>query len=163
MRTIEHVVSRHHPAFDVPALHLGLGRDDKVYLVIAGRADGQAVRLEPDGSKQRFGRVGYAALAITVNADGVIATAETHFPHRIDFWDPEFNSLGSIDDFTANDTDGYYAPSAVEAAESGWFYAIDRPTRRAQQRRRRAVRPDRPRPHRSRPAGPAAAPVDLMS
>ncbi|MFJ2770474.1 hypothetical protein [Streptomyces sp. NPDC087300] len=125
MRTIEHVVSRHHPAFDVPALRLGLGRDDNVYLVIGGRADGQALRLAPDGSAQRFGRVGYAALAITADAQGVIATAETHFPHRIDFWDKEFNRLGSIDDFTANDTDGYFAPSAVEATRSGWFYAID--------------------------------------
>ncbi|MGA6225075.1 WD40 repeat domain-containing protein [Streptomyces umbrinus] len=133
MRTIEHVVSRHHPAFVVPALHLGLGRDDRVYLVLGGRQDGQALRLASDGSAQRFGRVGYAALAITATADGVIATAETHFPHRIDFWDREFNPLGSIDDFTANDTDGYYAPSAVEATPSGWFYAID-------QHRRQVVR-----------------------
>ncbi|MEU1117431.1 MULTISPECIES: hypothetical protein [unclassified Streptomyces] len=133
MRTIEHVVSRHHPAFDVPALHLGLGRDDNVYLVVGGQADGQAVRLAPDGSRQRFGRVGYAALAITATPDGVIATAETHFPHRIDFWDAEFNRLGSIDDFTANNTDGYFAPSAVEATASGWFYAID-------QHRRQVVR-----------------------
>lgn len=125
MRTIEHVVSRHHPAFDVPALHLGLGQDDNVYLVIGGRTDGQALRLASDGSAQRFGRVGYAALAITANAEGVIATAETHFPHRIDFWDKDFNPLGSIDDFTANNTDGFFAPSAVEATPSGWFYAID--------------------------------------
>ncbi|MFK4066719.1 WD40 repeat domain-containing protein [Streptomyces sp. NPDC029674] len=125
MRTIEQVVSRHHPAFDVPALHLGLGRDDHVYLVIGGRTGGQALRLGPDGSARRFGRVGYAALAITADAEGVIATAETHYPHRIDFWDKDFNRLGSIDDFTANDTDGYFAPSAVEAARSGWFYAID--------------------------------------
>ncbi|MFD0412346.1 WD40 repeat domain-containing protein [Streptomyces sp. NPDC127108] len=133
MRTIEHVVSRHHPAFVVPALHLGLGRDDKVYLVLGGRTDGQALRLASDGSQQRFGRVGYAALAITATADGVIATAEAHFPHRIDFWDKDFNSLGSIDDFTGNDTDGYYAPSAVEATSNGWFYAID-------QHRRQVVR-----------------------
>ncbi|MFF1377421.1 WD40 repeat domain-containing protein [Streptomyces sp. NPDC058308] len=125
MRTIEHVVSRHHPAFDVPALHLGLGRDDHVYLVIGGHTDGQALRLASDGSAQRFGRVGYAVLAITADAQGVIATAEAHYPHRIDFWDKEFNRLGSIDDFTANSTDGYFAPSAVEAARSGWFYAID--------------------------------------
>lgn len=133
MRTIEHVVSRHHPAFVVPALHLGLGRDDKVYLVLGGRTDGQALRLTSDGSEQRFGRVGYGALAITANGDGVIATAEAHLPHRIDFWDEDFNSLGSIDDFTANDTDGFFAPSAVEAAPSGWFYAID-------QHRRQVVR-----------------------
>ncbi|MFG2343383.1 hypothetical protein [Streptomyces phaeochromogenes] len=55
MRTIEHVVSRHHPAFVVPALHLGLGRDDKVYLVLGGPTDGQALRLASDGSAQRFG------------------------------------------------------------------------------------------------------------
>ncbi|MGI3200288.1 hypothetical protein ACRJ4W_20830 [Streptomyces sp. GLT-R25] len=119
MRTIEHVVSRHHPAFVVPALHLGLGRNDKVYLVLGGRQDGQALRLASDGSAQRFGRVGYAALAITATADGVIATAETHFPHRIDFWDREFNPLGSIDDFTANDTDGYYA------AFRGWTWGAN--------------------------------------
>ncbi|WP_320779244.1 hypothetical protein [Streptomyces sp. CRN 30] len=133
MRTIEHVVSRHHPAFAVPSLHLGLGRDDNVYLVLGAQPDGHALRLARDGSAQRFGRVGYGTLAITADAEGVIATAEAHFPHRIDFWDQEFNRLGSIDDFTGNNTDGYFAPSAVEAAPSGWFYAID-------QHRRQVVR-----------------------
>ncbi|MGK5638631.1 WD40 repeat domain-containing protein [Streptomyces sp. URMC 126] len=125
MRTIEQVVSRHHPAFAVPALRLGLGQDDNVYLVIGHQPRGHALRLAADGSEQRFGRVGYAAWAITADPAGVIATAETHFPHRIDFWDKEFNPLGSIDDFTADGTHGYFAPSAVEAARSGWFYAID--------------------------------------
>ncbi|MEV2227115.1 hypothetical protein AB0H69_00835 [Streptomyces phaeochromogenes] len=117
--------------------------------MLGGHADGQALRLASDGSAQRFGRVGYAALAITATADGVIATAETHYPHRIDFWDREFNPLGSIDDFTANNTDVYYAPSAVEATPSGWFYAIDQHRRRggpAEARRRGPAH----HPHRAR-------------
>ncbi|MBG0853317.1 hypothetical protein I2W78_16045 [Streptomyces spinoverrucosus] len=116
--------------FDVPRLHMGLGRDGQVYLVIDGKPESRALRLRRDGSRQRFGRVGSSPLAITANAAGVIATAETHFQHRVDFWDRDFNPLGSVDDFTTSDADGFSAPGAVEAGESGEFYAVDQYRRR---------------------------------
>lgn len=130
LRTIEQVVSRYHPVFDVPTLRMGFGRDGYVYLVVGGRPDGRALRLKPDGSEQTFARVGYAAQGITADAQGVIATADAHFPHRITFWDVHFNELGHYDEFAAADDVGYYSPGGVEAAESGGFYAIDQHVRR---------------------------------
>ncbi|MFE6177110.1 WD40 repeat domain-containing protein [Streptomyces sp. NPDC056464] len=130
VRTIEQVVSRYHPILDVPNLRMGFGRDGFVYLVIGGRPDGRALRLRADGSEQTFARAGYAAQAITADAGGVIATADAHFPHRITFWDTDFNELGHYDEFTADDDAGYFSPGGVEAAERGGFYAIDQHARR---------------------------------
>ncbi|MFC5148368.1 PQQ-binding-like beta-propeller repeat protein [Streptomyces aureoversilis] len=123
MRVLEQTISRYDPKFDVAAARLGLGRDGNVYLASPG--NGRALRTARDGSAPRAGRVGYAVLAVTANAAGVIATAEAHFPHRIAFWDAGFAPLGHIDDFTTGDAEGYAAPSAVEAGESGDFYGID--------------------------------------
>ncbi|MFH8562477.1 hypothetical protein [Streptomyces sp. NPDC017988] len=116
MGTIGHIVSRHHPRFVVPDLHLGLGRDDNVYPVLGG-------------------------------------------PHRIDFWDKEFNRLGSIDDFTGNTTDGYFAPSAVEAAQSGARHGG--PAHHPHRARRGATHPEDALAHLSATLGPSFFPAML--
>ncbi|MEU1378078.1 PQQ-binding-like beta-propeller repeat protein [Streptomyces triculaminicus] len=127
MKTLEQIVSRHDPKFDVANARLGLGRDGKIYLADSGQSpgDGRALRVAADGSTPRAGEVGYAVLAITANAAGVIATAEAHIHPRVAFWDAEFNLLGHVDEFTDNDAVGFAAPSAIEAGASGDFYAVD--------------------------------------
>ncbi|GAB3416297.1 hypothetical protein GCM10027569_38810 [Flindersiella endophytica] len=71
------------------------------------------------------GKVGYSAAAITANADGVIATAEVHFPHQIALWGTDFGPIGRATDFLTSDEVGYAAPSDVQAGLSGDFYGID--------------------------------------
>lgn len=124
---LEQVVSRYDPGFDVAGAQLGLGRDGQAYLVYAGRV----LRTGLDGSSPFAGEAGYSALGATANAAGTIATAEAHFPHRVAFWDAGFGALGHIADFTTNDEQGWNAPSAIEAGESGDFYAIDQYENRA--------------------------------
>ncbi|MFD9076571.1 hypothetical protein, partial [Streptomyces lasiicapitis] len=120
-RTLQQIIPRHDPSFEPWAARLGVGRDGNVYVASSAFPASVVLRLPLDGSTQRVGKVGNALLAVTANRAGVIATAEHHFLHRVSFWDAEFRPLGSFDEFTVNDTDGYFAPPAVEAGPSGDF------------------------------------------
>jgi hypothetical protein len=124
MSTVRQVIARHAPSFDVAGARLGIGRDGMVYVASSGTPAGTALRLTPEGVVRATGSVG-SLLAVTANGAGVVATAEHHFAHRVAFWDTDFRPLGAIGEFTVNDTDDYYAPSAVEAGQSGDFYAMD--------------------------------------
>ncbi|MFI8931777.1 hypothetical protein ACIG3E_29405 [Streptomyces sp. NPDC053474] len=124
-RTLQQIVPRHDPKFEPWAARLGVGRDDQVYVASSAAPASVVLRLSLDGSTTRVGKAGSALLAVTANRAGVIATAEHHFSHRVAFWDKDFRPLGSCDEFTVNDTDGYFAPPAVEAGPSGDFYAMD--------------------------------------
>ncbi|MFD5698266.1 PQQ-binding-like beta-propeller repeat protein [Streptomyces lasiicapitis] len=124
-RTLQQIIPRHDPSFEPWAARLGVGRDGNVYVASSAFPASVVLRLPLDGSTQRVSKVGNALLAVTANRAGVIATAEHHFLHRVSFWDAEFRPLGSFDEFTVNDTDGYFAPPAVEAGPSGDFYAMD--------------------------------------
>jgi hypothetical protein len=147
---LEQVVSRHHPDFDVAAARLGLGADGNVYLASGAQFPvGQALRVSPDGGTRRAGAVGYSVIAITANAEGVIATAEAHFSRRVAVWDKEFATAGRLIDFTGGDQDGWLAPSDVQPGDSGDFYAVD-------QYRLRVVRVD------PRAVAVAAYPLDRL-
>ncbi|MEI5101785.1 hypothetical protein RB200_28835 [Streptomyces sp. PmtG] len=124
-RTLQQIIPRHDPSFAPWAARLGIGRDENVYVASSASPASVVLRLAPDGTTRRVGKVGNSLLAVTANRAGVIATAEHHFSHRVAFWDADFRPLGSFDEFTVNDTDGYFAPPAVEAGPSGDFYAMD--------------------------------------
>ncbi len=138
-RTLQQIIPRHDPRFEPWAARLGVGRDGQVYVASSAAPASVVLRLAPDGSTTRVGKAGSALLAVTANRAGVIATAEHHFSHRVAFWDKDFRPLGSFDEFTVNDTDGYFAPPAVEAGPSGDFYAMDQHALRVLR-----LNPDRP-------------------
>src|SRR5947209_4962770 len=92
---VEQVVSRHDPRLDVARARL------------AGGADG------------------YSTQAVAAGADGTVATAEGHFPHRVAFWAADFAARGAAADFLVNDAVGWNAPSDVAAGADGVFYAAD--------------------------------------
>lgn len=122
---LEHVVSRHDPTLDISQARLGVGLDGNVYLGSARGGKGYVLRVSPDGTTQRGGAVGYSFSAVAANKEGVVATAEAHFAHRVAFWGKDFSSLGQVTDFLVNDTVQWNAPSDIVAGASGAFYAID--------------------------------------
>lgn len=123
---LDQVISRHHPEFSVAGAQLGLGRDGNVYLANgSATAVGQAMCFSLDGALRGAGAVGYATGAVTANAAGLIATAESHLPHRVCLWDQDFTLVTHLAEFTTNNNVGWAAPSDVVAGPSGDFYAID--------------------------------------
>lgn len=126
---LNHVVSRHHPSFDVANSRLGTGRDGNVYLVNAAPGNGQALRVSIDGANRVAGPVGYSSLTITANSAGVVATTEINKPAQVALWDNELAPIGQVTGFVHGTVGGTYvglgAPSDVHAGASGDFYAID--------------------------------------
>ena len=122
---LEQVVSRHDPHFDVARARLAVGRDGFIYLANGGPKGGYVLRVSPDGKERAGGVVGYSAQAVAANKDGVVATAEGHFAHRVAFWGKGVAELGNVPDFLVSDTVQWNAPSDICAGPSGDFYGID--------------------------------------
>src|SRR4051812_31683798 len=82
---VEHVVPRHDPRLDLARARLAAGPDGSVYLASPGQREGYVLRVSADGKHTSGGPVGYSTQAVAVGADGTVATAEGHFPHRVGF------------------------------------------------------------------------------
>lgn len=123
-RDHEQIISREAPAFSPVAARLAVGRDGMVYLCSGGN-NSYVLRLRREG-KSKFGSpVVYAAGNATANADGVVATSNAHFAHKIALYNRQLESGGAAEDFLVNDQVGWDAPAHVEAGTSGDFYGID--------------------------------------
>lgn len=123
--TLEQVISRESPLFRCQLARMAVGRDGFVYLTDDKGGKGFCLRLSRDGKQKLGGEVIYAIHNATANAAGVIATANAHFNHSLNFYDSKFQKLVATDDFLVNDQVGWDAPSHVEAGASGDFYGID--------------------------------------
>src|SRR5262249_14341401 len=86
---LEQMVSRENPSFHCAEASLRVGRDGKVYLCSGGKTS-YVLRLGRDGKDKAGGTVIYAALNATANADGVLATANGHFNHKIALYNARF-------------------------------------------------------------------------
>jgi outer membrane protein assembly factor BamB len=121
---LEQIVSREDPSFRCDTARLAVGRDGKVY-VCSGGNNSFVLRMARDGSGKFGSLVEYAAQNATANADGIIATSNGHFAHKVTVYGPDFARRGSADEFLVNDQVGWDAPIHVEAGAGGDFYAID--------------------------------------
>src|SRR5436309_2580609 len=99
---LEQIVSRENPTFQPPSARLTVGRDGLVYLC-SGGSPSFVLRLRPDGSDKVGGKVVYAAGNATANRDGVLATANAHFNHKVTFYGRGFDEQAAVVDFLAND------------------------------------------------------------
>ena len=121
---LEQIVSRENPAFQAFSARLTVGRDGCVYLCSGGNSS-FVLRLRPDGSDKVGGLVVYAAGNATANRDGVLATANAHFAHKIALYSRGFDEQTAVADFLVSDTVGWDAPPHVEAGAGGDFYGVD--------------------------------------
>jgi hypothetical protein len=110
-----------------------VGKDGLVYLTSENHGKGYCLRFSRDGRQKRGGEVVYAIHNGTANSDGIIATANAHFNHSLNLYEPSFQKRVAADDFLVNDQVGWDAPCHVEAGSSGEFFGLD-------QHRNRVVR-----------------------
>lgn len=124
--TVEQIVPRENPSFNPRQSTLTTGKDGLVYLTSPGPNDtAWTLRMAPDGTARTGGQVVYAIADITANTDGVMASANGHFAHKVTLYDRNFQNLAEQPDFLVSDTVGWDAPRWVEAGASGDFYGID--------------------------------------
>jgi outer membrane protein assembly factor BamB len=64
---------------------------------------------------------GYALTSAAANAEGVLATSNAHFSHKVAVYDHTFKEVVSVDDFLVNDQVGWDAPGHVEAGDRDFF------------------------------------------
>jgi hypothetical protein len=122
---LKQIISRENPDFEPFSARLTVGRDGFVYLC-SGHSDTSFVlRLRPDGSEKIGSKVVYAAGNATANREGIVATANAHFAHKITIYGRGFDELAAVADFLVSDTVGWDAPPHVEAGASGDFYGVD--------------------------------------
>ncbi len=122
--SLEQVISREEPTFDVARARLTVGRDGMAYLCSGGN-NSYLLRLSRDGKDKLGSAIVYAAHNATANAQGVIASANAHFGHKIRLYDKDFKGFAEVPDFLVSDQAGWDAPAHVEAGPSGDFYGID--------------------------------------
>src|SRR5580698_3057590 len=103
---LEQIISREDPAFHCEQARLSAGRDGRIYLASAGTPS-YVMRLDRDGRDKVGATVGYALTGVAANADGVLATSNAHFSHRVALYDKTFKDVVSVDDFLVNDQVGW--------------------------------------------------------
>src|SRR5436190_1091645 len=124
---LRQVISREHPDFDPARAMLSVGRDEKVYLGSVGPGNtGYAIRTLLDGRERFGGSVAYALNGVAANKDGVLATANGHFAHKVTLYNSQFQQTAEVTDFLVSDAVGYDAPAHVEVGASGDFYGLDK-------------------------------------
>lgn len=123
--TVEQIVSREDPKFDCAKARMTVGRDGNVYLNCSPHDAAYILRVSRDGTERRGGDAVYAMANATANAQGIIASANSHFNHSVNFYDRNFNRFTACGEFLVNDQVGWNAPARVEAGASGDFYGID--------------------------------------
>ena len=119
--TLTQVISREHPSFNVTGSHMVVGRDGQVYL-FGGE---YLLRIGRDGAGKLGSKLIYAMWGAAANQDGVMATANAHFNHSVNLWDPRFQPLGTVNDFLCSDATEWFGPDDVQAGASGDFYGMD--------------------------------------
>ena len=117
---LEQIVSRENPAFQCERARLFAGRDERVYLASCATPS-FVLRLDRDGRGKVGATVGYALTGVAANADGVLATSNAHFSHRVALYDRSFKEVVTVDDFLVNDQVGWDAPGHVEAGARDFF------------------------------------------
>ena len=117
--TVQQVVSREHPNFNVSAARPTAGRDGLVYL----NSGKYLLRLRADGSgRSDSNDMHYASGGIAANRDGLIGQAQGHFAHTAAIFDAAFHRVAG---FTELNNENFDAPQGIQAGPSGDFYACD--------------------------------------
>ena len=92
---LEQVDSREHPLMQIAASRMAIGRDGNVYL-----CGGEYVlRIHRDGTGKQGSKVTYALNMVAANRDGLIATANAHFNHSVNFWSASLRARGGRERF----------------------------------------------------------------
>ncbi|MFM7290141.1 MAG: WD40 repeat domain-containing protein [Planctomycetia bacterium] len=123
--SLERIVSREDPKFNCAAAVMTVGRDGDVYLSSEGKGGGYILRVSRDGTRKLGGDAIYSMANATANAEGVIASANSHFNHSVNLYDASFKHFAACGEFLVNDTVQWDAPARVEAGASGDFYGLD--------------------------------------
>lgn len=118
------IISRENAHFNCDHAALTVGRDGRVYLCSGGNGS-FVIRIDVEGREKYGADVAAAAQNATANADGIIATANAHFAHKVTIYDKKLRPVVEQEDFLVSDQSGWDAPSHVEAGESGDFYGAD--------------------------------------
>ena len=124
---LEQVISREDVNFNCRQTSMTAGRDGKLYFSCIARDKdvGFVLRVSPDG-KEKYGRMIVGAVHnVTANADGVVASANGHFKHKVTVYNSGLEQTGELADFLVSDTVGWDAPGHAEAGASGDFYGLD--------------------------------------
>lgn len=119
------VISHEDPALKPDRAQRTIGRDGRVYIASGGNDGAYILRVDRDGGNRFGGTAVYAIGNATANRDGIIASANGHFAHKIALYDRTLKSTGELADFLNNDTLGWSGPPHVEAGASGDFYGLD--------------------------------------
>ena len=120
---LEKIISREDPAFRCEQARLCAGSDGRVYLASPGTPS-YVIRLDRDGRGKVGATVGYALTGVAANAEGILATSNAHFSHRVALHDRMFKDVVSVDVFLVDDRVGWDAPGNVEAGARD-FYGLD--------------------------------------
>ena len=123
--TLERIISREDPKFNCTAAVMTVGRDGNVYLSSVVNGGGSILRVSRDGTRKLGGDAIYSMANATANAEGVIASANSHFNHSVNLYDATFKHFAACGEFLVNDTVQWDAPARVEAGASGDFYGLD--------------------------------------
>jgi outer membrane protein assembly factor BamB len=122
---LEQIVSREDVHFNCRSAVMTAGRDGKLYFSCVGHDLGFVLRASLDGKEKYGKKIVYAIANVTANADGVVASANGHFAHKVTLYDKELEQTGQLADFLVSDSAGWDAPAHVEAGASGDFYGVD--------------------------------------
>ncbi|MBV8312221.1 MAG: hypothetical protein JO344_17715, partial [Planctomycetaceae bacterium] len=117
---LEQIVSRENPAFQCERARLGTSRDGWVY-VASTTTPSYVLRFDRDGRGKVGGAISHALTGVAANADGVLATSNAHFSHKVAIYDKTFKDTVSVNDFLVNDRVGWDAPGHVEAGAHDFF------------------------------------------
>jgi len=151
--TLQQIISRENVLLNCAQSSLTVGRDGMVYVCTGGN-NSFVLRLTRDGKDKFGGGIVYAAHNATANADGLIASANAHFAHKVTIYDRTLAQTHEQKDFLVSDAVGWDAPGHVEAGASGDFYGGG-PTPRPHP----AHQPDRQARLRLRRSAPAGGPA----
>ncbi|MCY3024134.1 MAG: hypothetical protein NTW87_34590, partial [Planctomycetota bacterium] len=122
---LEQVISREDVNFNCRSAVMSAGRDGKLYFSCVAHDLGFALRVSLDGKEKYGKKIVYAISNVTANADGVVASANGHFAHKVTLYNAALDQTGEVTDFLVSDSAGWDAPAHVEAGASGDFYGVD--------------------------------------
>src|SRR5690349_10478882 len=101
---LEKVISREHPQFNAAQAGLTVGQDGLVYLGSNGPVNtAYVIRTTREGTEKFGGSVTYALAGVAANKDGILATANGHFAHKVVLLDKAFKQYAEQNDFLVGD------------------------------------------------------------